>query len=162
MSDMNGDCARESGLRYNGATLLAHDLLTTFTNRIADLQSSGRATMDAFHTVRASMFTPGITVPTMEAKEMELLDLVERLEDKSKEVETLLQQVDVDAVGRLIRELPSYRELSEADGRGLVLEYCDDVRLQFFWLRPQALAIKRKMAAGTVSEIRTRTRLETQ
>ena len=162
MSDMTGDCSRETGLRYNGATFLAHDLLSTFTNRIADLQSSSRATMDSFYAVRASMFTPGITVPTMEAKEMELLDLLERLETKGKEVEALLQQVDINAIGQLIRTLPSSRELSEADARGLVIEYCEDVRLQFSWLGPGALAIKRSMAARTVSEIRTRACVQTQ
>lgn len=147
-----GDCAREEGLRFNGATFMADNLFTLFTSRIADLQQSSRAAVESFYEVRASIFTPGITIPTLEAKEIELLDLIERLEAKSKEVEALLEQVDVNTAGQLIRALPMFRDLTETEARSLILEYCEDVRLQFNWMRPQALAIKRMMASATVRE----------
>ena len=98
------------------------------------------------------MLAPDITTPTLEAKQMELLSLVERLETSGNEVEALLQQVDVNIMGKLVRTLPMYRDFSDADGRCVVLDYLEDVRLKFSWLRPQSLAVKRKM----VTVIRTR------
>jgi hypothetical protein len=156
MSEHYGDCAREGGLRFNGATFMADNLPTLFTNRIADLQQSSRDIVESYHTIRASMFAPDITIPSLEAKEMELLGCVERLEAKSQEVETLLGQVDINTAGQLIRTLPMFRDVSEADGRGIILEYCEDVRMKFSWIGPRALAIKRSMATQTVAEVKMR------
>lgn len=152
MAESYGDCARENCLRYDAATATADTLLSLFTNRIADIQQSSRNTMNTFYEVRASMLAPDITTPTLEAKQMELLSLVERLETSGNEVEALLQQVDVNIMGKLVRTLPMYRDFSDADGRCVVLDYLEDVRLKFSWLRPQSLAVKRKM----VTVIRTR------
>ncbi|KAK3202449.1 hypothetical protein GRF29_161g1271578 [Pseudopithomyces chartarum] len=110
MSEHFGDCAREGGLRFNGATFMADNLFTLFTNRIADLQQSSRDIVETYHTVRASMFAPDITIPSLEAKEMELLGCVERLEAKSQEVEALLGQVDINTAAQLIRTLPMFQD----------------------------------------------------
>ena len=136
---------------------MADSLLTLFTNRIADLQQSSRDIVESYHAIRASMFAPDITIPSLEAKEMELLGCVERLEAKGQEVETLLEQVDINTAGQLIRSLPMFRDVSEAEGRSIILEYCEDVRMKFSWMGPRALAIKRTMAAQTVQQIKMRT-----
>ncbi|KAF2446494.1 hypothetical protein P171DRAFT_512279 [Karstenula rhodostoma CBS 690.94] len=145
-----GDCAREGVLRYNSATSLADNLLNLFTTRIGELYQSSHDTMDSFFAVRASMFEGDLTVPHLEAKAMELRSLVERLEAKGHAVEALLHQIDLDAVSKLLTTLPMYRDLTEAQSRSMILEYCEDVRLKFYWMRPQALAIKKKIISGTL------------
>lgn len=148
------DCAREGGLRYNSATSMAENLLGLFTTRIAELYQSSHDTMESFFTVRASMFKNDITVPGLEAKAMELQSLIDRLEAKGNEVEALLRQVDPDAVGKLLSTLPMYRDLTEAQARSLILEYCEDARLKFYWMRPQALAVKKKIISGTLLQVK--------
>lgn len=159
MTTFGGACALEGGLYHNSATFMADNLLVLFTNRVADLQNACRATIESFHTVRQSIFEPKISIPTLEAKEIELLDLVARLETQGKEVETLLSQVKIDSVAKIIGTLPMYRDMTEIERRELVLEYCEDVRLKFSWMRPQALAVKRSMVAGTVMQVKTKTRI---
>ncbi|KAF9733689.1 hypothetical protein PMIN06_006531 [Paraphaeosphaeria minitans] len=149
-----GDCARERGLRCNRATLLADNLLDLFTTRIAELYQSSHDTMDTFFLVRSSMFESGTTVPEAEAKAIELQSLVNRLEAKGSEVESLLRQVDPGAVGRLLVTLPEYRDLTEAQARSMILDYCEDVRLKFYWMRPQALAVKKMMIYGTLLQVK--------
>ncbi|KAL1599915.1 hypothetical protein SLS60_007720 [Paraconiothyrium brasiliense] len=160
MSDVGGDCGREGRLRYNSTTTMANNLLYLITNRIADLYQSSHDTMESFYEVRASMFTAGNTVPDLEAKAMELQSLVDRLEVKGNKVEALLRQVNLDTVGKLLISLPMYWDLTEAQARDMVLEYCQDIRLKFYWCRPQTLEIKRIMIAGTLSQVK-RTRIET-
>ena len=154
MTESVGDCAREHGLRYNSATAMANNLLFLLTNRIADLYQSSHDTMESFYTVRASMFAANITTPDLEAKAIELVSLVDRLEAKGSEVESLLRQVDLDAVGKLLSTSLMYRDLTEVQARSMVLEYCEDVRLKFYWMRPQALAVKKMMISGTVSQVK--------
>jgi hypothetical protein len=154
MSDFGGECARSGSLRYNSVTSMADDLLHLFTNRIAELHQSSHDTMDAFYTVRASMFKGGVTIPELEAKAMELQNLMECLEAKGNEVEALLRQLGLDAVTKLLITIPIYRDLNESQARFIVLEYREDVRLMFYWMRPQALAVKKTMIASALSQIK--------
>ncbi|KAJ4354238.1 uncharacterized protein N0V89_005972 [Didymosphaeria variabile] len=136
------------------ATTMADNLLYLFINHIPDLYQSSHDVLDSFYEARASMSTAGVTVPDLEAKAMELQSLVNCLEVKGNQVEALLRQVDLDTVGKLLSSLSMYQDLTEAQARGMVLEYCQDVRLKFYWCRPQALEVKKTMIAGTLSQVK--------
>lgn len=147
-------CSDESGITANSTTLLAANLLGLFEERIDDLYNSSRDIMETYLSVRASMFQSGLTITDLEAKALELGVCVDVLEVKRKEVDELVRQIDPDVVSNLMITLRDYRHLTEAQAKASVLEYREDVRLRFHWMRPLALCFKRALITIALEEIK--------